>query len=146
MQGLTQQTASLFSTPTPTPTATAAPTADALEKATSSASAALLADTRSSTVAHPKRAIRLMTDYYAHPLWEASPGTWGNIDPETLPLSTRLKQDLKTWAEMYDATLDSDDPSNSGFNSVAEGQAFEALRGNLIERLHKELPKEKFEF
>ena len=65
------------------------------------------------------RTIKLMPDYQCHPLWEASPGMVGNIDPATLPIPRDPVARLPEWARLYDATLNADDPVQSGFNHDA---------------------------
>ncbi|MGC6389988.1 hypothetical protein ACMV8I_20395 [Ewingella sp. S1.OA.A_B6] len=59
--------------------------------------------------------IKLMADYYSFPLWNNSPGEVGNIDPETLPLSDKLKERLDNWSEIYDSILNEEDPASSDF-------------------------------
>ncbi|WP_145529865.1 hypothetical protein [Yersinia alsatica] len=59
--------------------------------------------------------IKLMADYYSYPLWHSSPGEVGNIDPEDLPISNKLKERLNKWSEKYDSILNDDDPVSSGF-------------------------------
>ena len=88
----------------------------------------------------PICAIRLDVDYESLPLWDASPGGWGEIDPETLDLSPSLKHDLMHWATLYHATLDYDDPTNSGFQSDIDEQVFLETRDRLAQRLRDELP------
>jgi len=80
------------------------------------------------------RTIKLMPDYESYPLWEASPGATGNIDPSDLPISQSLTDRLLKWADAFDATLNRDDPASSGFpddDSKAafsdEGRELEAL-------------------
>ena len=85
------------------------------------------------------RALKLMADYDCFPLWEASPGVVGNVDPESLPISEDLKCALAYWAKAYDDTLNRDDPSSSGFRSKQAEDAF-CMQGNqLLPRLKKEL-------
>lgn len=57
------------------------------------------------------RVIKLMADYQCFPLWEASPGAVGNIDPKDLPISLSLQRELMVWAEKFDATLNMQDPA-----------------------------------
>lgn len=87
------------------------------------------------------RAIRLMADYQCFPLWEASPGVVGNIAPEDLPISERLRQDLAQWAECYDSTLDLSNPAESGFRSDSAREEFRRKGRELAERLRNELGK-----
>ena len=42
--------------------------------------------------------IKLMADYQCHPLWNLSPGEYGDIDPSNLPTSEGLKQEPAKWA------------------------------------------------
>jgi len=61
--------------------------------------------------------IKLMADYYSFPLWENSPGEFGNVDPENLPLSEELKERLDRWSEKYDSILNDEDPASSSFET-----------------------------
>ena len=85
------------------------------------------------------RSIKLMTDYQCYPLWEASPGQVGNIDPSTLPISSDLIAQLKEWARIYDSTLNLDDPARSGFKNDEEKSEFEKFGIEIAERLKNEL-------
>jgi hypothetical protein len=85
------------------------------------------------------RAIKLMPDYQCFPLWEASPGVIGNINPDDLPLSDELKQALSAWADEYDATLNLSDPASSGFSDVEAEKLFRQKGIALGERLRVEL-------
>ncbi|MEI6808214.1 MAG: hypothetical protein WCN95_05790 [bacterium] len=69
--------------------------------------------------------IRLMADYECYPLWEILPDGVRNIAPEELPLTDRLKHELRDWAARYDATLLPGDPASSGFRTTQEEQGFE---------------------
>ena len=77
------------------------------------------------------RAIKLMADYQCHPLWGLSPEEFGDIDPESLPISTGLKEALADWARTYDATLNMADPASSGFESE-EARARFRQQGELL--------------
>jgi hypothetical protein len=85
------------------------------------------------------RTIKLMADYQCFPLWEASPGIVGNIDPKDLPISLPLQKRLMAWAEKFDATLNIDDPVNSGFRSEREGVEFRSEGITLAQQLQEEL-------
>lgn len=85
------------------------------------------------------RKIKLMPDYNCFPLWGASADDVGNIDPEELPISTLLKKKLLDWSQKYDATLNLDDPIESGFRSEEEEQAFKSEGQALALLLQKEL-------
>jgi hypothetical protein len=80
-----------------------------------------------------------MADYGCFPLWEASPGEVGNIDPDSLPISTPLKVDLGRWAASYEKTLKPDDPVSSGFVSDQEEERFKQEGRSLQWRLQEEL-------
>jgi hypothetical protein len=80
-----------------------------------------------------------MADYQCFPLWEASPGAVGNIDPQDLPLSLALKQELRIWAERFDETLNLDDPASSGFGSEQARKKFRQEGRALAQRLQEEL-------
>ncbi|WP_343547503.1 hypothetical protein [Ralstonia sp.] len=85
------------------------------------------------------RAIKLMADYQCFPLWEASPGVVGNIDPESLPISSQLQQRLMAWAAKFDATLDAGDPASSGFDSEQAANEFQREGEALARQLQHEL-------
>lgn len=69
-------------------------------------------------------------------------GAYGDIDPNTLPISDELKRKLVDWAVTFDETLDSVDPGNSGFKSVEAEAAFKEQGIQLAEQLQKELGHE----
>jgi hypothetical protein len=85
------------------------------------------------------RIIRLSADYECFPLWEASPGEVGNINPDELPISGDLKRRLLEWADEFDAILDRDDPAKSGFASAEAERRFEDTGRRLGEELKREL-------
>ena len=85
------------------------------------------------------RVIKLMADYQCWPLWEESPGCVGNINPDELPISQGLKQQLAEWARAYDATLNMDDPLSSGFESPSDEHEFKSNGYKLAEQLRQEL-------
>lgn len=88
------------------------------------------------------RAIKVMADYQCFPLWEASPGEVGNIDPESLPISQGLKARLHAWARAFDATLNMDYPPDSGFESDEAEAEFKREGYHLAEQLKRELGPE----
>lgn len=85
------------------------------------------------------RKIKIMADYQCFPLWEASPGVIGNIDPDGLPISHELEINLLEWANKYDLTLDEDYPPNSCFETPAEKIAFNDQGARLAKQLQEEL-------
>lgn len=88
------------------------------------------------------RVIKLMPDYQCFPLWEASPGVVGNVDPNILPISDPLKKELMHWAQQYDETLNIDDPLSSGFSDPGAQTAFNHTGLELAEKLRSELGDE----
>lgn len=85
------------------------------------------------------RAIKLMAYYYCFPLWNNSPGEVGNIDPESLPLSSDLKARFNDWSERYDSILNDDDPASSGFETREDELNFIREGEELAECLQAEL-------
>jgi hypothetical protein len=85
------------------------------------------------------RTLKLMADYQCYPLWEASPGEVGNIDPNSLPLSTSLREQLMAWADVYDSTLNWEDPALSGFASGDAVDEFKTQGMRLADQLREEL-------
>ena len=83
--------------------------------------------------------IKLNTDYFCHPLWWATPGKVGNIDPETLPLSSETKQQLKNWSNTYNSILNLDGPAASGFVDEETRNNFEREGICLWMKLKQEL-------
>jgi len=83
--------------------------------------------------------IKLMADYGCYPLWWASSGKAGDIDPETMPLSEKTVSRLEKWADIYDAKLNWEDPNSSGFPTLEAKAAFEQEGISLWKQLQKEL-------
>ena len=83
--------------------------------------------------------IRLMADYDCYPLWEILPDGVRNINPEELPISATLKENLCIWAGQYDATLHRDDPASSAFESKHEEDMFDNTGLGLWKALRSEL-------
>lgn len=88
------------------------------------------------------RTLKLMADYQCFPLWEASPGEVGNIDPNSLPISTSLRDQLMDWADVYDSTLNWEDPAISGFVSVDAVEVFKVQGMRLAHQMREELGPE----
>ena len=88
------------------------------------------------------RKIKVMADYQCHPLWDMSPGAYGDIDPNALPISDQLKQRLADWARAFDETLNMADPASSGFKSIEAEAAFKERGIQLAEQLQNELGPE----
>ena len=84
------------------------------------------------------KTIRLMADYECWPLREPG-GDPYPVEPESLPISALLREQLWSWAAVYDATLNRADPASSGFSSEVERQKFirdgSALRRQLQDAL-----------
>ncbi|QCP54404.1 hypothetical protein FAZ95_36350 [Trinickia violacea] len=85
------------------------------------------------------RKINVMAEHQFYPLWDMSPGMYGDLDPNTLPISVELKQQFADWAQMFDETLDMSEPAKSGFKSAEAEAAFKVKGVQLAEQLRKEL-------
>jgi hypothetical protein len=83
--------------------------------------------------------IKLMADYQCHPLWRIDDEIIGDIDPSSLPLLSSTVSRLNKWAEMYDKTLNQEDPCNSGFSSLKEEAEFENEGISLLSQVALEL-------
>ncbi len=86
-----------------------------------------------------QRSLRLMADHDCFPLWERTGTGMDNVDPAALPISPSLQDALDLWAEQHDATLDRDDPGQSGFKARDAESAFKAEGKALLGRLEAEL-------
>lgn len=83
-----------------------------------------------------------MADYQCHPVWNMSPGEYGDMDPYELPISKELQERLLKWAAIYDETLDVDYPPNSGFKSEELEREFKLEGERLVISLRGELGPE----
>lgn len=59
------------------------------------------------------RIIRMAPEYGCWPLWDDATGE--NIEPTDLPIPPELAQRIGTWDDIFQTTLDRDDPVNSAF-------------------------------
>lgn len=84
--------------------------------------------------------IKLMPDYSCYPLWDRDDG--GDIEPWELPLSEATIERLLNWQNIYDRTIDWDDPASAGFASEKEKMVFEIEGISLWKQLQKELGDE----
>lgn len=66
----------------------------------------------------------------------------GDINPQSLPLSKKLADQLEAWSKVYDLTLNKEDPNYSGFSSQAEKQAYEDQGIELWRQLDQELSED----
>jgi hypothetical protein len=62
------------------------------------------------------QAIKVMPEYGCFPLWHNDENEVGNIDPDSLPISSLLVSQLNEWAADFEATLNQEYPPDSGFN------------------------------
>jgi hypothetical protein len=83
--------------------------------------------------------LKLMPDYQCFPIWNISPGEYGDVNPAELPISKVLQLDLSRWAAAYDGTLNLEYPPASGFVSEEAGRAFEEEGTRLLTLLRDEL-------
>jgi hypothetical protein len=82
--------------------------------------------------------ILVLPDYGSYPTWRPGAAEY-NVDPEELPISKDLADQLNVWGEEYDATLVQDDPISSGFADAASKNAFAERGAELARRLAIEL-------
>lgn len=85
------------------------------------------------------KSMKLMADYQCYPLWNMSPGEYGDMNPDDLPISKELKLRLFRWAALYDETLDLDCPLSSGFKNEEQELDFKREGERLLECLRNEL-------
>jgi hypothetical protein len=88
------------------------------------------------------KCIKLMADYQCYPIWNMSPGEYGDMAPCELPISKELQERLLKWAAIYDETLDVDYPPNSGFKSEELEREFKSEGERLVISLRGELGPE----
>ncbi|MFJ2555433.1 MULTISPECIES: hypothetical protein [unclassified Streptomyces] len=84
-------------------------------------------------------AVRVHPDYDCFPTWLHHGDDSDNVAPDTLPVSDGLARDLAAWGAEFDATLDRDNPVDSGFHTEADEQDFAARGEGLARRLQEEL-------
>lgn len=79
---------------------------------------------------------RVAADYGCFATWRRTPdGALLNVSPAELPVPETLQVALVRWAEVYDATLDREDPMNSGFATDLEHEIFVSWGRALAELL-----------
>lgn len=83
--------------------------------------------------------IKLMAEYFCHPLWHDDGINMGDIDPNDLPISEKLKKQIYHWAEWYNNILNLDNPAISSFDSIDEEQAFLTMGEEIFLQLKVEL-------
>ena len=70
-----------------------------------------------------------MPDYECFALWDID--SVENIDAASLPIPADLKERIARWEDVYDTTLNKDDPTASGFQDSDEEKDFDN-EGRLI--------------
>lgn len=83
--------------------------------------------------------LKFMADYQCHPIWDLSPGHYGDVDPNSLPLSEKLKLRITEWARSYDETLNWNNPIESGFKSLEAESDFKKEGLSIFSCLQDEL-------
>ena len=86
-----------------------------------------------------QRTIKLMAEYESWPLWDMTDGQYFNIAPDSLPISADLVRSITEWAEAYEATLDPEDPMESGFDTPEDEKAFDEQGRKLWRSLRAEM-------
>lgn len=94
-------------------------------------------------MSNAKTIIRVLTDYYCHPLWVKYPdGELDNISPESLPISRELANSLNRWSDEFDAILNEDDPASSDFATPDDERRFNEQGRRLAEQFAHEVGSE----
>ncbi|MBB4929356.1 hypothetical protein F4561_000176 [Lipingzhangella halophila] len=89
-----------------------------------------------------------MADFECYPLWVRDESRGDEIHENTSPhsswigLSDELATALNHWADEFDATLDPDDPKESGFRSQEDWSRFVRRGRELAERVSGEMGEE----
>ncbi len=86
--------------------------------------------------------IKVQVDYECYPIWCLDDGAFGDISPDTIPVSQHLRRMLLRWESTFNLTLNRSDPLNSGFISLEEELAFENEGMNIWLGLISELGAE----
>jgi hypothetical protein len=83
--------------------------------------------------------IKVMAEFYAHPLWALDDGLDGDFSPELLGLTPDLVSDLAAWSAAYMAAKDPDEPFTTSWTGE-QVRAHEAEGRRLAVRLARERP------
>jgi hypothetical protein len=75
--------------------------------------------------------LRVMAEYSADPIWTDA----GEVDLQSLPISDRLRRDLRTWADLFD-TLPA---TKFRFQTPGGRKGFNQTGRQLAHRLEQEL-------
>lgn len=81
--------------------------------------------------------LKLLPDYECFALWDID--SVGNVDPGNLPISDQLKSKISSWEDVYDSTLNADNPSESSFSSEIEEASFDEEGRKIWNYLKEEL-------
>jgi len=72
--------------------------------------------------------IKIMPEYECSPIWISKNGqVFENVAIKFFNLNDELKKEVINWDNLYQSTLDSDYPPDSGFKNVKEEETFEKL-------------------
>lgn len=85
------------------------------------------------------KVVKVMADYYTHPLWALDQDLYGDIDPGEMGLSAELTRDLNDWADAYTASLKQEDPAQSVWTEE-QSKAHDGMARSLAIRLARERP------
>lgn len=86
-----------------------------------------------------KKELKLMPDYDCYPLWVRDDAGLENIDPNSLNISTSLKESLEIWKKKYDSTFVRKNPIESGFKSMDDEKKYYEEGKKIYYELLKEL-------
>jgi len=89
---------------------------------------------------------KLMPEYGCSPVWKLSDGPAENVPISELPLSTNLRESIKQWDDIFQATFKSNNPADSGFGDLKAGGEFLGVGESLVEEIRRELPGVDIEY
>lgn len=86
-----------------------------------------------------KKVLKLMPDYDCYPLWISDRDGLENVDPDAFEIPNELKISLHSWSDIYDKTLNLEDPLSSGFPNRESKEIFDLQGKKLWHKLKKYL-------
>lgn len=84
--------------------------------------------------------VRVLAEFECWPIWMTTPTQPDdNVDPQDLPISRELADELTSWDEEFQAIYDRDVPQDSDFPSDQKRAEWLERGEALARRLHEEL-------
>ncbi|CAA6806180.1 MAG: Unknown protein [uncultured Campylobacterales bacterium] len=87
--------------------------------------------------------IEFGVEFMAPPFFNPSSEEVGHLDFDEIPITEKLKQEIKEWDEVYQNTYNDEYPPDSCFKSKKQKQWFYKRGRELFEKLKQELPNVK---